>query len=85
MHTHRQFVLALPLDVGIARRTPHTAADHFASAYRLGQRVHHASNTEHLDRNYGGVLIIWDRLFGTFAGERAQTPIRYGLTHPIGG
>jgi sterol desaturase/sphingolipid hydroxylase (fatty acid hydroxylase superfamily) len=47
-------------------------------------RVHHASNPEYLDRNYGGVLIIWDRLFGTFAAEQARTPIRYGLVHPVG-
>lgn len=47
-------------------------------------RVHHASNPEYLDRNYGGVLIIWDRLFGTFAAEQVQTPIRYGLVHPVG-
>lgn len=47
-------------------------------------RVHHASNPEYLDRNYGGVLIIWDRLFSTFAAEQAQTPIRYGLAHPVG-
>jgi sterol desaturase/sphingolipid hydroxylase (fatty acid hydroxylase superfamily) len=47
-------------------------------------RVHHASNAEYLDRNYGGILIIWDRLFGTFAREQPQTPITYGLVHPIG-
>lgn len=47
-------------------------------------RVHHASNGEYLDRNYGGILIIWDRLFGTFAAERKDTPIVYGLVHPIG-
>ncbi|HEY6453004.1 MAG TPA: sterol desaturase family protein [Steroidobacteraceae bacterium] len=47
-------------------------------------RVHHASNREYLDRNYGGMLIIWDRLFGTFAAEQPQTPIRYGLVHPTG-
>ena len=47
-------------------------------------RVHHASNKEYLDRNYGGILIIWDRLFGTFAQELPQTKIIYGLVHPIG-
>lgn len=47
-------------------------------------RVHHASNGEYLDRNYGGILIVWDRLFGTFAQERADAPIVYGLVHPIG-
>ena len=40
--------------------------------------MHHGSNPRYLDRNYGGILIVWDRLFGTFepAGER----VRYGLT-----
>jgi sterol desaturase/sphingolipid hydroxylase (fatty acid hydroxylase superfamily) len=44
-------------------------------------RVHHGSNPEYLDRNHGGILIIWDRLFGTFAPERAR--VRYGLTTNI--
>ena len=47
-------------------------------------RVHHASNAEYLDRNYGGILIVWDRLFDTFAEERPEAPIVYGLAHPIG-
>ena len=46
-------------------------------------RVHHASNPAYLDRNYGGVLIVFDRLFGTFATERRDEPIRYGLTRPV--
>ena len=44
-------------------------------------RVHHGSNEEYLDKNYGGIFIIWDRMFGTFAEERA--PVVYGLTDPI--
>jgi len=47
-------------------------------------RVHHAVNPEYLDRNYGGVLIIWDRLFGTFAAEQAGKPREYGLVRQIG-
>lgn len=43
-------------------------------------RVHHASNVRYLDRNHGGVLIIWDRLFGTFSAERDDEPVVYGLT-----
>lgn len=43
-------------------------------------RVHHASNVRYLDRNHGGILIIWDRLFGTFAPERDDDPVVYGLT-----
>jgi sterol desaturase/sphingolipid hydroxylase (fatty acid hydroxylase superfamily) len=46
-------------------------------------RVHHASNPEYIDRNYGGVLIIFDRLFGTFAAEQRDCPLTYGLTHPL--
>ncbi|MDR6385420.1 sterol desaturase family protein [Paraburkholderia caribensis] len=45
-------------------------------------RVHHASNVEYLDANYGGVLIIFDRLFGTYVEERADEPCRYGLVTP---
>jgi sterol desaturase/sphingolipid hydroxylase (fatty acid hydroxylase superfamily) len=46
-------------------------------------RVHHASNAEYLDRNYGGILIVWDRLFGTFVSERDDEPCRYGLVKPL--
>ncbi len=46
-------------------------------------RVHHGSNPEYLDCNYGGVLIIFDRLFGTFVAERDDIHIRYGLTTPL--
>ena len=46
-------------------------------------RVHHASNSEYIDRNYGGVLIIFDRLFGTFAEENPDSKLIYGLTDPI--
>ena len=45
-------------------------------------RVHHGSDAEYLDKNYAGILIVWDRLFGTFVEER-QRP-RYGLTKPVG-
>ncbi len=44
-------------------------------------RVHHSSNPEYLDKNYGDVLIIWDKLFGTFREEKA-IPV-YGLTKPL--
>ena len=46
-------------------------------------RVHHAANAPYLDRNYGGVLIVFDRLFGTFAAERDDLPCRYGLVTPL--
>lgn len=44
-------------------------------------RVHHGSNPEYLDKNYAGILILWDRVFGTFEPERA--PVVYGLTKNI--
>lgn len=44
-------------------------------------RVHHAINPEYLDKNYGATLIVWDRLFGTFAEEIAS-PV-YGITKPL--
>jgi sterol desaturase/sphingolipid hydroxylase (fatty acid hydroxylase superfamily) len=44
-------------------------------------RVHHARNLKYLDKNYGGTLIIWDRMFGTFQAEEEE-PI-YGLTKPL--
>ena len=44
-------------------------------------RVHHASNEKYLDKNFGAVLIIWDKLFGTFQAEDEKP--RYGLTKPI--
>jgi alkylglycerol monooxygenase len=44
-------------------------------------RVHHAVNPAYLDKNYGAVLIVWDRLFGTFAEER-EAPV-YGTTKPL--
>ncbi len=42
-------------------------------------RVHHASNAAYLDRNYGGVIMLYDHLFGTYAAERIDEPCRYGL------
>jgi sterol desaturase/sphingolipid hydroxylase (fatty acid hydroxylase superfamily) len=47
-------------------------------------RVHHATNPDYLDANYAGILIIWDRLFGSFAPERADEPCHYGLVHNLG-
>jgi alkylglycerol monooxygenase len=46
-------------------------------------RVHHAKNPCYIDRNYGGVFIVWDRLFGTYQPERADHPCSYGITHQL--
>lgn len=45
-------------------------------------RVHHAANVEYLDCNYGGTIMLFDRLFGTYVPEREGVPIRYGLVKP---
>lgn len=46
-------------------------------------RVHHASNIRYLDRNMGMILIIWDRLFGTYQPEVEEDPVKYGLTKQV--
>lgn len=46
-------------------------------------RVHHGSNPRYIDRNHGGTLIIWDKLFGTFEPENPADPVRFGLTKNI--
>ena len=47
-------------------------------------RVHHGRNPRYLDSNYAGVLIIWDKMFGTFVPEDSQEPVRYGIVKNIG-
>ncbi|PWE16387.1 C-5 sterol desaturase [Marinicauda salina] len=47
-------------------------------------RVHHATNPRYLDRNFAGVFIVWDRLFGTFEPERDDEPCRYGIIKNLG-
>ena len=46
-------------------------------------RVHHGTNARYLDRNYGGVFIVWDRLFGTFEAECDGEPVRYGIVRNL--
>jgi sterol desaturase/sphingolipid hydroxylase (fatty acid hydroxylase superfamily) len=46
-------------------------------------RVHHAVNDRYLDKNYGGVLIVWDRLFGSYAEEDPAEPCVYGTRAPL--
>jgi sterol desaturase/sphingolipid hydroxylase (fatty acid hydroxylase superfamily) len=46
-------------------------------------RVHHAQNEVYIDRNYGGILILWDRLFGTFQQELDDQPVIFGVRKPL--
>jgi sterol desaturase/sphingolipid hydroxylase (fatty acid hydroxylase superfamily) len=64
LHTERIGKLRRPLEAVLNTPSHH--------------RVHHGANEQYLDRNYGGILVIWDRLFGTFEPEGER--VRYGLT-----
>lgn len=46
-------------------------------------RAHHGVQARYQDKNYGAILIVWDRLLGTWAPESEEEPVRYGITHPI--
>jgi sterol desaturase/sphingolipid hydroxylase (fatty acid hydroxylase superfamily) len=46
-------------------------------------RVHHGQNDRYIDKNYGGMLILWDRLFGTFEDEREDDPVIFGVRKPL--
>jgi len=73
LHTERVRRLPRPLEAVLNTPSHH--------------RVHHGANEVYLDRNYGGILVIWDRLFGSFEPEGER--VRYGLTtnltthHPV--
>lgn len=67
---HTELIGRLPRPVELVFNTP------------SHHRVHHGSDPEYLDRNYAGILIVWDRMFGTFAEENRRPT--YGLTKPVG-
>ncbi|MEP9414859.1 sterol desaturase family protein [Gordonia sp. VNQ95] len=67
--SHTETIGRLPRPIELVMNTP------------SHHRVHHASDAEYLDKNYGGIFIIWDRMFGTFQPE-LHTP-KYGLTKPV--
>ncbi|MDH4055684.1 MAG: sterol desaturase family protein [Gammaproteobacteria bacterium] len=47
-------------------------------------RVHHAQNERYIDKNYGGIFVLWDRLFGTFIEESDDEPVIFGVRKPLG-
>ena len=67
---HTQTILQIPLMEGIFS----TPSSH---------RVHHAKNPIYIDRNYGGTLVIWDRLFSSWQPELTSEPCHYGTTRPL--
>jgi sterol desaturase/sphingolipid hydroxylase (fatty acid hydroxylase superfamily) len=46
-------------------------------------KIHHARNPCYLDRNYGGVLLVWDKIFGTYVSERLDETPRFGIVHSV--
>jgi sterol desaturase/sphingolipid hydroxylase (fatty acid hydroxylase superfamily) len=46
-------------------------------------RVHHAQNERYIDKNYGGMFIIWDRMFGTYEPESDEEPVIFGVRKPL--
>ena len=66
---HTEAVRRLPRPIELIFNTP------------SHHRVHHGSQAQYLDRNYAGILIVWDRVFGTFQAEEER--VRYGLTANI--
>lgn len=68
---HTKYIRQLPPVVEFLFNTP---AHH---------RLHHASNVRYLDKNHGGILIIWDRMFGTFGEMKPDEPIQFGITTNI--
>ncbi|GMS93098.1 hypothetical protein PENTCL1PPCAC_15273, partial [Pristionchus entomophagus] len=76
---------ALSLLFGIWQHTeiiPHLGPFEYIFNSPSPHRVHHGRNPYVYDRNYGGTLIIWDRMFGTYAAERDEEPVVYGLVTP---
>jgi len=67
---HTQFIGKL----GILDRILVTPSNH---------RVHHAQNAQYIDRNYGGIFVIWDRLFGSFQEELDSDPVIFGVRKPL--
>ena len=65
------------------RHVPKLGSYEWAFVTPSNHRAHHAQNAIYMDRNYGGVFILWDRLFGTFQEELDEEPVIFGVTTPL--
>jgi len=88
-------LLGVPVEVFVATHTLQTLYQYWIHTRiidRMGpidrvlntpsnHRVHHAINPEYIDKNYAGILILWDRIFGTYVPEKAEPA--YGLVKPL--
>jgi alkylglycerol monooxygenase len=91
------FLVGFPLEVIVAVNAVNLIYQfwvHTQTVHRLGvldyilvtpsnHRVHHAQNERYIDKNYGGMLILWDRIFGTFQDELEQDPVVFGVRKPL--
>ncbi|MCR9278351.1 MAG: sterol desaturase family protein [Pseudomonadaceae bacterium] len=92
------FMLGYPLDViaaavavnAIYQTMVHTehvgklwAPIEYVMVTPSNHRVHHARNPNYIDKNFGTLFIIWDRLFGTYAEEREEEACEFGITTPV--
>jgi hypothetical protein len=91
------FAIGIPADVFIAIAAVNLLYQFWVHTEHIGSlgvldrilvtpsnhRVHHARNAEYIDANYGGVFILWDRIFGTYRAERADLPPVYGTRSPL--
>ncbi len=91
------FILGMPLEVFVTVNALDLIYQFWVHTQHIGKlgwmdrvfvtpsnhRVHHAQNEVYIDRNYGGILIIWDRLFGTFQEELDDEPVIFGVRKPL--
>jgi sterol desaturase/sphingolipid hydroxylase (fatty acid hydroxylase superfamily) len=91
------FVIGFPLEVLVTVNAVNLIYQfwvHTQTVRRLGildyilvtpsnHRVHHAQNERYIDKNYGGMLILWDRMFGTFEDECEDDPVVFGVRKPL--
>ncbi|KAK5981806.1 hypothetical protein GCK32_000331 [Trichostrongylus colubriformis] len=82
-HSSEYFNFSTALRQGAIEYVPYLGPLEYFLNTPSSHRVHHGRNPYCIDRNYGGVLIIWDRLFGTYAPERKDEEIAYGLVKPV--
>lgn len=91
------FFLGMPISMYVSIASAHLIYQFWVHTQHIGKlgilewflvtpsnhRVHHAQNADYIDTNYGGLLIIWDRVFGTFKEERDEQKPIYGIRTPL--
>lgn len=91
------FVLGIPADVLITVAAINLIYQFWVHTRHIGKlgvfdrilvtpsnhRVHHGQNEQYIDKNYGGIFVLWDRLFGTFAEEDDEDPVIFGVRKPL--